>query len=143
MTEQELGRYFEFFLKNVLENNSVEFDYEKKVRPKLPLFPNQVSDEIITDLRYRTRYYQPDFIIDNSIWIECTTKIKNAPKKELLYAHQCSKLIIIYLYATNTPIEPYFIKTTYVFVDDYLRDLGVLADYKDELKKMRSLTYEK
>ena len=142
MTEQELGRCFEFFVKTVLENNSVLFEYEQQIKPKTPVLPNQVRDLIKTNLRYRKNFYEPDFIIDNSIWIECTTKISNAPKKELLYAHQCSKLIILYLYSENTLIEPYFANTTYVFIDDYLRDLNVLSKYQNELEKLRSITNE-
>lgn len=143
MTEQELGRCFEHFVKTVLENNSVQFEYEKKVKPKTHVFPNQIRGLIKTSLRHRKKFYEPDFIIDNSIWIECTTKISNAPKKELLYAHQCSKLIILYLYSENTLIEPYFANTSYVFIDDYLRDMNILSKYHNELEKLRSITNEK
>ncbi len=63
-------------------------------------------------------------------------------KKELLYAHQCSKLIILYLYSENALIEPFFANTTYVFIDDYLKDMNVLPKYQNELEKLRSITNE-
>lgn len=142
MTEQELGRCFEFFVKTVLENNSIQFEYEKQIKPKTPVLPNQVRESIKTSLRYKKNFYEPDFIFNNSTWLECTTKICNAPKKEMLYAHQCSKLIILYLYSENAPIEPYFAHTTYVFIDDYLRDMNVLSKYQNELDNLRSITNE-
>jgi hypothetical protein len=143
MNEQELGRYFESFIKTVLENNSIDFEYENRVKPKTPVLLNQVRVEKSIQIRHRTNFYKPDFILNDSVWIECTTKIKNAPKKELLYAHQCAKLIIIYLYKCDTYIQPYFKNTSYLLIDDFLKQLNVFFNYKDDLNRLRILTNEK
>jgi hypothetical protein len=138
MTEQKLGRIFEDFLRKVFEDNSFEFEFEKNIAPKPAILLSQnisVSDK---KLRFRKNFYQPDFVINNTTWIECTTKIENAQKKELLYAHQCDKLIILYLYKSSVYIEPLFQNTTYLLIDDYLEQLGFLLNYNKELKKLKS-----
>jgi hypothetical protein len=56
----------------------------------------------------------------------------------LLYAHQCDKLIILYLYKSSVYIEPLFQNTTYLLIDDYLEQLGFLLNYNKELKKLKS-----
>lgn len=138
MNEQQLGREFEKFIKNFLKKNEVSFDYERKVNPKPPILPEPNRQEMSSNIRLRKKYYQPDFILNDYLWIECTTRIKNAPKKELLYAHQCNQLLILFLYPESNILQPYFVNTKYVWIDDFISEYGPISNYEEDLKSMRT-----
>jgi hypothetical protein len=92
------GRIFESVVQRVLDDNGIAYSKEKSHPPlHIESSFHRVAASCGREVRTRTNWYVPDFTLSSGTWLEAAIREAEAHKKTFLYAHQCSRLVVVYL----------------------------------------------
>jgi len=134
------GRIFEEIVQQILDKNGTENTVEER----------HLSKTISSDfyeaaflagrpLRTRRKYYLPDFTLTDNIWLEATLWESEAHKKTFLYAHQCDRLIVLYLCSSGAVrFRSSFKNTIVISVYDHFPP-GQIGQHIHSLRRLETI----
>ena len=134
------GRIFEEIVQQILDKNGIENTVEERHLPKsISSHFYEAAFLAGRPLRVRQRYYLPDFALPDNIWIETTLWESEAHKKTFLYAHQCDRLIVLYLCSSvAVRFRSSFKNTIVISVYDHFLP-GQIDQYIHSLRKLETI----
>ena len=135
------GRLFQELVKKLLVYDGFTFQHEVTFDPK-PIDSDFKKKAISIDesINVNQKGYTIDFVLGNGTWIEVTLNIHTAHEKPLKYAHQCEKLVVLYIDKTtkrrvgnvfnNVKIISVFKFFSKKAIRNYRREISKLVEYK-------------
>ena len=132
------GRIFACLVELLLINDGIPFESEVSFKPKkIPIKFTETAEKYGENLKTRKRVYIIDFLVYDDIWLEATLNEQAAHKKTFKYAHQCKKLIVLFI--DNNPViykKNLFSNAVVTPVDEYFSE-NSLFKYKTHIDNLR------
>jgi hypothetical protein len=131
-------RIFSRLVELLLIHDGIPFESEISFKPKvIPIKFTENAENYGENLKIRKKSYIIDFLIHDDIWLEATLNEQETHKKTFKYAHQCKKLIVLFL--DKTPIihkKNIFSNAVVIPVDEYFSETS-LSIYKTHIHHLR------
>ena len=132
------GRIFAYLVELMLIKEGTYFESEVSFKPKpIPSKFIEIAKNHRKNLKIRKKLYVIDFLIDNDIWLEVTLNQREAHKKTFKYAHQCKKLIVLYLDKSPIIYEKNVFSNARVMLVDQYFSKDSLFPYKTHIHSLR------